>query len=204
MRYALLRLVLALLLMAPIYADAAPPSQSVGAAMVIGAGSGTPASASLTRASNTTPYTGGTTAQAVCASTSAQCSALKFAGVGRQGGTITIREVVLAKNSTTTSGASFRIWFFSSTPTLTSIDDASSFVAPYWADRGIDMSYWDCTTVQPGSDGARLDCIPGDGSSFRDMNLDSGGNLYALLTVTGNYTAASGEQFEIDFGASIN
>lgn len=155
-------------------------------------------SATVPRPANTTPYASG---QAVCASTSSNCTPLQVTVAGATGATGTIGRVWLLKSGAGTTNASFNVSLFSSAPTVTSVHDASSYVGPFAADVPNWIGDWSCTTPTPTSDGTaqqKYECIPTSPTSLNQYQA-LGGQTYvdAMIWTAGAYTPASGEVFTV-------
>jgi hypothetical protein len=165
----------------------------------------------ITRASNTTAYTGGTTAQSVCQSTSTTCIPGVAAIANAANGQGFINLVNLSKSSSTTSGATFTIWMFSSPPSLVSPaqQDATAYVGPRSSDwsNGIVIGSAVCSTAIVTSDtspGVGYQCTLSNPNTSGVLVFGSTGGvgasyIYYIITVTGNYTPAAGETFPVSF-----
>ena len=155
-------------------------------------------SATVIRPANTTAYASG---QAVCASTSVNCTPLQVTVAGATGATGTIGRVWLLKSGSATTNASFNVSLFSSAPIVTSVHDASSYVGPFAADVGNWVGDCSCTTPTPTSDGTaqqKYECIPTSPTSLNQYQA-LGGQTYvdAMIWTAGAYTPASGETFTV-------
>lgn len=162
---------------------------------------GISATGALTRAANTTAYTGN---QIVCASTSTACAAIPIT-VGRgQNFTGTLLVANLTKSGTSTTNATFTLWFYSRTPTLTSAVDASAFVAPFTADftSGSVIGSASCLTANSTNaataQGVYFNCPLSNNGYLPFQTTANGQIIYAVIEVTGAYTPASGEVFTIE------
>lgn len=152
-----------------------------------------PAVQSLTRPANTTAYSAG---QAVCASTSSDCTGIAFAA-GRTGaGTGRIIGVRLTKSTTTTTNASFTIAIYQAAPTLTGIHDGSAFT-PKLADvtSGAYVTLATCNNWTVNGDNATTQCVLANPIGMAGYTSDVSGNIYAVIQANAAYSPGSGEQF---------
>jgi hypothetical protein len=163
----------------------------------------TPASAALgvqiTRPANVTAYAAG---QAVCVSTTVDCTPLTFA-IGRTAnGTGLIHGVQLIKSGLGVTNANFTVHLYSSAPTLTGIKDAGAF-SPLLADitanayRGSAA----CSGPTVNGDNAFYNCTMSNPSGANMMLTDASANLYAVIQANGAYTPASAEKFQVTIAA---
>lgn len=157
----------------------------------------------LTRASNTTPYTGN---QAVCLLTSVTVCAPSTAAIAAvNAGSGLLTKVSLLKSGTSTTNATFTIWMFSAAPTTTSLFDASAYVGPYAADIPNYIGSAACSSPLATNDGTaqvRYDCQlsnPNVGGATNFLALSGSQNIDYLISATAAYTPASAETFKAFF-----
>lgn len=156
----------------------------------------------LTRSNDTTQYTVNT---AVCASKSATCVPLQLQ-FARNGGPNTgiPTRVLLWKSGSTTTSATFTIWFYSAPPKVTNIDDNSAYTGPFAADltAGIYLGYATCGTANTGSDSyVFYEC------SLMSNNPAFGATLqivYAMIEVTGTWTPTAQEKLGVSLGGLLD
>lgn len=165
----------------------------------------------ITRAANTTAYTGGTTPQSVCQSASATCVPGVAAIANSANGSGFINLVQLNKASSTTSGATFTIWMYSAPPSLTNPtqQDATAYVGPRTADMnsGIFIGSAVCGTATVTSDtsaGVWYQCTLSNPNTSGALVFGTSGAqgfsyVYYIIAVTGNYTPTSAETFNVLF-----
>ena len=157
------------------------------------------ASSTMTRASNTTTYTANT---AVCLNTSTTaCVPMTVSLATTNAGKGLINRVLLLKSSATTTNASFNIWFYSTTPTTTSIYDDTAYVGPFKADVPYYIGSATCSTANvttDGSAGVWFECTlnnPNTGGAIPFQAATGSTNISAMLEVTAAYAPASAETF---------
>jgi hypothetical protein len=150
-------------------------------------------SATFTRPNDTTAYAA---SDVVCNSTSAP-AVLTFSGMARSmGGSGRILTARHTKNSTTTTGASYRLWLYRTTPTP--INDNAQFPLLY-ANRANRLGFIDFshTTGGTGSDStSAMVTFAGIDYLCDSASMD----LFGILIVTAAYTPASQEQHFIELG----
>jgi hypothetical protein len=164
----------------------------------VGGLTGVSQSGSVTRPSNTTAYAAN---EAVCNSTSSNCTPIQVTIAGANAATGTMGRVLLLKTGATLTNATFTVWFYSSSPTVTSVHDASAYVGPFAADIPTYLGSYTCNAMQATNDGtaqAFSECTPSAPQGWMQYVTASGQQyVYALISVTGTYTPASGEVFTI-------
>lgn len=151
------------------------------------------------RPANVTAYAAG---QAVCTSTSADCTPLSFS-VGRvaNGGGL-IHGIQLYKSAVSVTNASFTVHLYSGAPTVTGIHDASAY-SPAIVDlnAGTYRGSASCASAVVNGDNAFYSCTLSNPSGQNLMQTDGTGLLYAMIQANGAYTPASGERFGVAVAA---
>jgi hypothetical protein len=149
-------------------------------------------SATITRPSNTTPYTAGDLV--ANSATAGSVTPLSYDFGSAQ--PLWLRSIKISKDQASVTNASFRVWLLSASPTVTNGDNgaiAGSFLSTVLSEPiVVDVS------VLLTSGGAV-------GQSFFDPGLIRipGGTIYALVEANGAYTPASGEIFTIEISAQV-
>ncbi len=153
----------------------------------------------LTRAPDTTAYTG---SQTIClAKTVTPCAAGTINLPTTKG---IINRVSLLKSGSTTTAASFIIWFYSAPPLLTGPVqfDAGAYTGPRAADMPNYLGNAACATATATSDtsaGVWFDCTLSNPNTAgaMDFAFPGSGTIYYLITVAASsaYAPANGETF---------
>lgn len=161
-------------------------------------------SSTLTRAANTTAYTGN---QLVCAFTSVTlCAPVTISLASTNGGQGIINRVTLLKSGSTTTNANFTVWFFSTAPTVTGKFDASAYTGPFAADMPSYLGSATCTSPTATSDASAqtwYECTltnPNAGGAIEFQALAGHTYIDALISVTAAYSPANAEQFTVNVG----
>lgn len=147
-------------------------------------------SGTVTRPADTTAYASGdlvansTTAGSVTAITIAN-AVLAAGGGGR------IERVRVRKTGTSLTNASFRVHFYSATPTVTNGDNAA-WLSPVTSYIGA----FDVTVDRAFSNGAEGAGVPLVGNAMTFM-IPSGTSIFALIEARGAYTPANAEVFTV-------
>jgi hypothetical protein len=177
---------------------------SVAVSGTVGGLTGVGQTGSIIRAANTTAYAGAAAQQLICLNNSVTvCAPIQVTIAGTNAATGTMGRVTLEKTSTTITGATFTIYFFSGAPTTTSKFDASAYPAPFAADitSGAYLGSYTCNAMQATADAtaqAFSECTPTAPQGWMQYQTLSGQTFVdALLVVTGNYTPSSAEVFTI-------
>jgi hypothetical protein len=154
-------------------------------------------SSSFTRPANTTAYA----AQAVVSDSTTAATVLTFTSAGRANGRsgiiLSARHI---KQSTTTSGATYRIYLYTVAPTA--INDGSQFTLLY-ATRASQIGYIDFNHV---GGGTGSDLTVGL-TTFTNLPFTCdavSSSLFGILTVTQAYTPTSGEQHFVELTVAQN
>lgn len=152
----------------------------------------TRSTASFTRPNDTTAYASG---DLVANSTTAgSVTPLSFTNIARSmHGSGLIRSVVLRKTSTSTTNASFRVHFFSASPTVTNGDNgalAGSLNATY-------LGGFDVTLDRAWTDGAWGKGLPIIGTEVEFELGRATTTLYALVEARAAYTPTAQEVFTV-------
>jgi hypothetical protein len=161
--------------------------------------SGTVGGSSFVRPANTTAYASG---QLVANSTTAGSVVPVTAALARQNaGSGLITGVRLSKTSNGITGASFRVHFFKSLPTVT-VGDGGVLATAYNGIAAIEIGYADVTMDMAYSDGAKgfAGGLKNSDGTFRQAFFDTNAGtnaLYALVEARGAYTPVSGETFTV-------
>lgn len=154
----------------------------------VGGHAATP-SATFTRPADTTAYASG---DLVANSTTAgSVVPMSFAAAARvAAGSFAIRRVRLRKSGTSLTNASFRVHFYSASPTPANGDNGA------WSTDGVAnyLGAFDVTMDRAFTDGAHGAGLPIQGSEVA-VALASGQTVYALIEARSAYTPASGETF---------
>lgn len=151
--------------------------------------------ASLTRPANVTAYTANT---AVCASTTVVCVPLSFSIGLTPGGTVTIQQVKLTKSGSATTSATFIVWLYNASPTVsTTIKDNVAYTGPFAADWANWIGSATCSTAISGSDSnVFYDCTLSQ-NVLLGKSATSAQTIFALIEVTGAWTPASAEVLQV-------
>jgi hypothetical protein len=156
----------------------------------------------LTRAANTVAYTG---SQTVCQSISVACTpgTIPLATFNTQ--RLIANRVTLWKSGSSTSAASFLIWFFSATPGLATPtqEDATAYTGPRTADMPNYLGNAACATGTATSDtspGVWYECTLSNPNTAGALDFQAASGtktVYYLISVAASsaYTPASSEQF---------
>jgi hypothetical protein len=154
-------------------------------------------SVQFTRPSQTTAYAAG---QAVCISTSVDCTGLVFAGASRvaNGGGI-IAGVQLIKSTAVTTNASFTVEIYQSAPTITGIKDASTY-SPTFADvtSGAFRTSAVCTSPTANGDNAVYQCALPNANGTAGYVADSSSQVYAMIQANAAYSPGNAEKFQVN------
>lgn len=157
-------------------------------------------SASFTRPADTTAYASG---DIVANSTTAgSVTPLSWTAARNAGGTGMIRRVQIRKSGVSTTNASFRVHFFSATPTISTAGDNSVFASNVSGVAGY-LGYCDVTIGVALSDGSVGAGVPAVGSEI-NFALSSGQTVYALLEARAAYTPGNAETFAVAIEALQN
>lgn len=155
-------------------------------------------SASFTRPANTTPYA----AEDVVSNSTSAPTLLTFAGAARSnGGSGLILSARHLKNSTTTSGATYRLHLYSDN-TVSAINDNAQFRLLF-ANRAKRIGFIDFNHGTGGTGSDATNAL----TTFVNLPFvceAASTALYGTLTVTGAYTPTSGEQHYIELGIVQN
>ena len=171
-----------------------------------GAYPGMIAGSTLTRANNTTTYTANT---AVCTNTSTTvCAPITISLALTNGGKGIINRVTLLKSSSTTTNASFNIWFYSAAPTTAnpSLFDDVNYTGPYAADMPNFLGSATCSTANATSDTSAqtwYECSlnnPNTAGAIEFQAVSGTMQIDALISVTAAYAPAAQETFKIFVG----
>jgi hypothetical protein len=185
---------------------ASAPAATTDPAAVVALSPNSPATAigyqivtntSFTRPANTTAYA----ANGVVANSTTAATVLTFTGAGRANGRsgiiLSARHI---KQSTTTSGATYRLYLYTVSPTA--INDASQFTLLY-STRTSQIGYIDLNHVGGGTGSdSTLGLTPFTNLPFTCDAASS--SLFGILTVTQAYTPASAEQHFIELTIAQN
>jgi hypothetical protein len=155
--------------------------------------------AGLQRPANTTAYSVG---QLVC---STPCVPLQILAGRRQeqsAGSGLGLNVKLLKSGSSTTNASFNVFFFSAPPTFPSLADQSAYAGPYAADitSGIYIGSVTCSTANNTSDTTAevyYNCEVNEGGILALALKTTNKILYATIETTGAYAPSSGEKFYV-------
>lgn len=156
--------------------------------------------AGLARPSNTTAYASG---QLVCGSPCAPLQIVAGRNSQSSAGTGVGLNVHLLKSGSTTTNASFNVFFYGASPTFpASLADQSAYVGPYAADitSGIYIGSATCSTTNNTSDSPAqvyFNCSINEGGILALALKTTGKLLYAVIEATAAYTPASGEKFYV-------
>ena len=158
----------------------------------------------LTRASNTTQYTANT---AVCLYASITvCSPITIPLGEQYAGILSgeLQHATLIKSGSATTSAAFNIWFYSAAPTTTGLYDDGAYVGPFAADLPNYIGEATCSTANATNDGTAkvwYECALSNpntaGALPFQTSAASPNNINALIEVTGTYTPASAETFQL-------
>lgn len=151
----------------------------------------------FTRPNNSTAYAAG---QAVCASTSVDCTGLTFVGASRAaslGGVIT--GVQLIKSTTTTTNASFTVEVYQGAPSITGIKDASTY-SPTFADvtSGAFLGVATCTSATVNGDNSVFQCSLANFNGTLGYVADGSSQLYAMIQANAAYAPGAQEKFQVN------
>ena len=153
--------------------------------------------ASFTRPADTTAYA----AQDVVSNSTSTPTILSFPGAARaNGGSGLILSARHLKNSTTTSGASYRLHLYSAAPTA--INDNAQFALLY-ANRASRVGFIDFSHAAGGTGSDSTNAL----STFVNLPFvcDAAASaLFGILTVLGAYTPTSEEQHFIELSIAQN
>ena len=153
--------------------------------------------ASFTRPADTTAYA----AQDVVSNSTSSPTILSFPGAARaNGGSGLILSARHLKNSTTTSGASYRLHLYSAAPTA--INDNAQFALLY-ANRASRVGFIDFSHAAGGTGSDSTNAL----STFVNLPFvcDAAVSaLYGVLVVSAAYTPTSGEQHFIELAIAQN
>jgi hypothetical protein len=153
--------------------------------------------ASFTRPADTTAYA----AQDVVSNSTSAPSVLTFAGAGRANGSSgLILSARHLKNSTTTSGATYRLHLYRVVPTA--INDNAQFTLLY-ANRTNRIGFIDLNHIAGGTGSDSTHAL----TTFVNLPFicdAAASSLFGILTVTGAYTPTSGEQHFIELAIVQN
>lgn len=177
--------------------DSNPLPVDIGSATVTAAGFGVITTASFTRPADTTAYA----AQDVVSNSTSSPVVLTFSGAARaNGGSGIILAARHLKNSTTTTGATYRLHLYKVAPTA--INDNAPFTLLY-ANRASRIGFIDFNhaTGAAGSDSSNALTTIVNLPFVCDAAASS---LFGILTVTSAYTPTSGEQHFIELSISQN
>lgn len=155
----------------------------------------------ITRTANTTAYSANET---VCAATSVTVcvpGTIQIASVN--GGIQFINRVALLKSGSSTTTATFTLWFFSAAPGTASPSqfDATAYTGPRAADMPNYIGSATCGTPVATSDSSAqvwYECTlsnPNTGNVLDALAITGTRNVNYLLSVTSAYTPASAETF---------
>lgn len=164
---------------------------------VVGGLTGVGQDGAITRAANTTAYAAN---EIICASTVSDCSPIQVTIAGANAATGTMGRVLLVKNGSGLTNATFTIYFFSAAPTLTGVHDASAYVGPIYDDIFNYLGSYTCNAMQATNDSAAAfsECVPTAPQGWMQYQTLSGEEYVdAVIVATGAYTPANGETFTI-------
>jgi hypothetical protein len=154
-------------------------------------------SASVTRPADTTAYASG---DLVANSTTAgSVVPLTFSSAVREGGeAVRIERVRLRKTGTSLTNASFRVYIFRGSPTVSVGDNAALNSSSVLSVSDVaDLVGWvDITMDRSGTAGAVGRGVPAGGAAISTAP-SSGTTLYGLIEATAAYTPVSGEAFTV-------
>lgn len=168
-------------------------TQDTSGAACVSAGRTAIVSASVTRPANTVAYAAG---EAVCASTSADCTPLAFPAGKIPDGAGVITGVRLMKSGTVTANASFIIELYDAVPTVVGVHDASSY-SPLWADRATYLGYATCSQPVLNADNVAFDCTLSNPAGNLAFKSDASQQIYGMIQASGAYVPSSSEVFEV-------
>jgi hypothetical protein len=155
-------------------------------------------SASFTRPSDTTAYA----AQDVVSNSTTAPALLTFSSAARtNGGSGVIMSARHMKNSTTTTGATYRLHLYK-VSSITAINDNAQFTMLY-ANRANRIGFIDFNHVSGGTGSDASGAL----STFVNLPFvcdAAAGAIYGILTVTSAYTPTSGEQHFIELAIAQN
>jgi len=158
-------------------------------------------STTVTRPADTAVYAAG---DLVANSTTAgSVVPLSFATAAlSSGGTFLVRKVRLSKTSVTTSGASFRLWLFTTTPTIATTGDNGVFATVVSGAAGF-IGTATVSAMSALADGAVGNAAADTGNDMM-VDLSSGTTIYGLIEARGAYTPTSGEVFTVTLELAQN
>lgn len=157
----------------------------------------------LSRPGNTTAYGAG---QAVCASTSVACVPLTISVASSVAGQGMLGRVTMLKSGSSLTNAAFTVWFYSASPTVTNVKDASAYVGPFAADMPYYLGSATCTVPAATNDSSAqvwFECAlsnPNLAGASGFQAAPGSTNIYAIISATAAYTPASGETFTVFVG----
>lgn len=146
-------------------------------------------SANFTRPANTTAYASG---DLVADNTTAgSVTPLSFTIAVTSGRGLVINGIKLETDNTTETNGDFRIWFYTSSPTVTNGDNGTF--------ESIESNYVGRVALDSliGFSDAIASYTVLDNTEAMRFKLSTGETLYALLEARGAYTPASGEVFTV-------
>jgi hypothetical protein len=159
----------------------------------------------VTRPNDTTAYTASASApQTVCAAkTVTACVPGTIALAAQKQGRFEITRVTLLKSGSTTTAASFILWFYAGAPGVASPTqfDATAYTGPRAADMPNYIGNATCSTGVATSDTSAqvwYECTlsnPNTSGALIAQALSNSLNINYLLTVTGAYAPAANETF---------
>lgn len=157
--------------------------------------------ATMTRPATTTIYSA---AQIIGQSSTAQVTPMVFVAGRYSGDTGLLTYASLTKSSTGNTNATFRLHLFdAAVPTLTALTDYSSYATPKIADYTSYMGYADFPTGTVGSDGVWFQATLSQ-PTLAFACASSSTAVYGVMEVTGAYTPAASEVFDVRLGVLQN
>lgn len=151
------------------------------------------ATATFTRPSNTTPYSANT----AVGTADTPILPIQFTLAGVNGGGGVILNATMSKSTTSLTNATFRLHLFdSAAPTLTAINDGSSYPSPVIADYPQYLGYFDFVSGIAGAAGVATYQGAPSQSLLSFVCAAASKVVYGVLEVTGAYTPGSGEVFD--------
>lgn len=148
---------------------------------------------SFTRPADTTAYA----ANDIVSNSTSSTTPIDFSSAARiAAGSGLALTFQLIKSTNTTTGATFRLWLYTATPTSPPNDNAA--FSATWGNRTSRIGYVDFLNPIAGSD-----CVDYYGSPVftqQPFKLASGTSLYGLLQVLGAYTPGNAEIFYFRVG----
>ena len=159
------------------------------------------AASTLTRASNTTPYSANETVCLLASGT--VCAPITISIANTNAGKGFIDHVTLLKSNSATTSANFTIWFFSAAPGVTSPSqfDATAYTGPRAGDMPNFIGSAVCNNPIATSDSSAqvwYECSlsnPNIGGALEFQALAGATTIDALISVTAAYTPGSAETF---------